>query len=65
MIENGFRIGRLYGSYYAEQEHNCLGFEIGIIDVPNNDDSVTAHTFSIAVKISHFIFAIGWILKEY
>lgn len=63
-MENGFRFGNLYGSYYADETHSCIGFEIGIIDVPNYDDSVTAHTFSIAIKLSHFIFALGWILSE-
>jgi hypothetical protein len=63
-MENGFRYGNLYGSYYADESHSVLGFEMGIIDVPNYDDSVVAHTFSIAIKISHFIFAIGWILSE-
>lgn len=64
MIGNGFRLGHLFGSYYADETHNCIGIEIGIIDAPNYDDSVTAHTFSVAVKLSHFIFAIGWVLSE-
>ena len=64
-MEDGFRLGNLYGSYYADETHSCIGLEIGFMDVPNYDDSVTAHTFSIAFKISHFIFAIGYILKEF
>ena len=64
MIEDGFRIRNFYGSYYASEEFNGIGLEMGIMDVPNNDDSVTAHTFSIAIKLSHFIFAIGFILRE-
>lgn len=63
MIEDGFRIGNFYGSYYASEEFNGIGLEIGVIDVPN-DEGATAHTFSIALKISHFVFAIGFILRE-
>ncbi len=62
---NGFRIGNLYGSYYADETHNTLGIEIGLIDVPNYDDTVIAHTFSLAIKISYFVFAIGYILEEF
>lgn len=64
MIEDGFRIGSFYGSYSASESFSGIGFEMGMMDVPNNDDSVTAHTFSIAIKLSHFIFAIGFILRE-
>lgn len=63
MIEDGFRIWNFYGSYYASEEFNGIGLEIGVIDVPN-DDGATAHTFSIVLKISHFLFAIGYILRE-
>ena len=62
--EYGFRFGNFYGSYYADEGHNSLGIEIGIFDVPNLDESKIAHTFSIALTISHFIFAIGYIISE-
>lgn len=61
---NGFRWGNLYGSWWASNKFNGIGFEMGIIDIPTMDKSM-AHTFSIAVKLSYFIFAIGYIFKEY
>ena len=60
----GFRLGNFYGSYSVNEENNSIGIEIGLIDVPNLDESKIAHTFSIALTISHFIFAIGWIIDE-
>lgn len=62
---NGFRWGNFFGSYSAGDEYSVIGFEIGIMDVPSMDETRRAQTFSIAIKISHFIFAIGYILKEY
>ena len=62
---DGFRVGNFYGSWSANEEFNGLGFEIGVIDVPTIEGDKTAKTFSIALKISHFIFAIGYIFKEY
>ena len=60
----GFRLGNLYGSYSANEGNNSIGIEIGFIDVPNLDESKIAHTFTIALTISHFIFAVGWIINE-
>lgn len=64
-MENGFRWGNFFGSYSAGDEYSVIGFEIGIMDVPSMDETCKAHTFSIAIKLSHFVFAIGYILKEY
>ena len=61
---DGFRFGNLYGSYSANEEFNGLGFEIGIIEVPTIEGDKTATTFSVAIKISHFVFAVGYIFKE-
>lgn len=61
---DGFRLGNFYGSYSANEEFNGLGFEIGFIEVPTLEEDKMADTFSIAIKISHFIFAIGWIIGE-
>ena len=61
---SGFRFGNFYGSYSANEGNNSIGIEIGFIDVPNLDESKIAHTFTIALTISHFIFAIGWIIDE-
>lgn len=61
---DGFRFGDLYGSYSVNDDFNGLGFEIGFIDVPNMDEDKIAKTFSIAIKISNWIFAIGWIFSE-
>ena len=62
---DGFRLGNLYGSWSANEEFNGLGFEIGVIEVTTIEEDKRAITFSIALKISHFIFAIGYILKEF
>lgn len=62
---DGFRIGNLYGSYSANEEFDGFGLEIGVIEVPNIEEDKRAKTFSLALKISHFIFAIGYIFKEY
>lgn len=64
-MEDGFRIGNLFGSYSSDEEHNCIGFEIGIMEVPSLDEVARAKTFAIVFKLSHFVFAIGYILKEY
>lgn len=61
---DGFRLGDLYGSYSVNDDFNGLGIEIGFIDVPNADEDKIAKTFSIAIKISNWIFAIGWIFRE-
>jgi hypothetical protein len=61
---DGFRFGNLYGSYSANEEFNGIGFEIGFIEVPTLEEDARADTFSVAIKISHFIFAIGWIIEE-
>ena len=62
---DGFRIGNLYGSYSVNEEFDGFGLEIGVIEVPNIEEDKRAKTFSLALKISHFIFAIGYIFKEY
>ena len=64
VASDGFRLGNLYGSFSANEGFNGLGFEIGFIDVPTIEEDKIADTFTIAVKISHFIFAIGWVIKE-
>lgn len=61
---DGFRFGNIYGSYSANEEFNGLGIEIGIVEVSTLEEDKTAKTFSIAIKISHFIFALGYILNE-
>lgn len=61
---DGFRWGNFYGSYSASEDFNGIGFELGIMDVPSVDNTKIARTFSIAIKISHFIFAVGWIFGE-
>lgn len=61
---DGFRLGDLYGSYSVNDNFNGFGFELGLMDVPNNDEDKIAKTFTIAIKISNWIFAIGWIFRE-
>jgi hypothetical protein len=61
---DGIQIGRLYASWVAEEHYNGIGFDIGFMDIENDDGSI-ADSFSISIKISHFVFAIGVILKEY
>lgn len=63
-MENGFRLWRLYGSYTFTDGHNALGVEIGFTDVPDDEDNRIAHTFTIAIQISYFLFALGIILWE-
>lgn len=64
-MEDGFRIGNFFGSYSSDEEHNSIGIEIGVIDVPSMDELARAKTFAIVFKLSHFVFALGYILKEY
>ena len=64
-MEDGFRIGNFFGSYSSDEGHNCIGLEIGIMEVPSIDEMTKAKTFAIVFKLSHFVFAIGYILKEY
>lgn len=61
---NGFKYGNLYGSWCMEESINIIGVDIGIMNIPNAYGDKVAKTFTIAIKISHFCFAIGYIIKE-
>lgn len=64
-MEGGFRKGNFFGSYSCAEEYNCIGFELGIMEVPSLDELVKAKTFAVVFRLSHFVFALGYILKEY
>ena len=64
-MEDGIRFGNFFCSYSSDEEHNCIGVEIGVMTVPSLDDSAQAKTFALVFKLSHFVFAIGYILKEF
>ena len=61
---SGFRLGNFYGAYSINERNNSIGIEIGFINVSILDESKIARTFTVALTISHFIFAIGWIIDE-
>ena len=62
-MSNGFRWSCIYGSYSTDEDSK-LGLEIGFMNIENLNGG-SADTFTIAIMIANFNFAIGIILREH
>lgn len=58
----GFREGRFYASYGYVTDSNVIGIEIGSYDMLTTDDNM-CKTFSVVLKLSHFVLSFGFIYK--
>ena len=61
---DGFNFGNFYGSYTIVEDFNGLGLEIGLMDLEDTEGLRVGKTFSIVLKVSHFMFSIGYVIEE-